>query len=125
MPVIDTHRHPFGAGSKQLFSSVGAYDPQKLLRQAARGTVFYAEWLDGQTTVAEQREGGVTRALLGDGGELELLSQLAGGDEQGTLRTLLEDKLELIERYPEDFGLMAEANPFDYGPADRSSRSRP
>jgi predicted TIM-barrel fold metal-dependent hydrolase len=112
-PVVDTHRHPFGPGAKQLFSSVGAYHPDRPLPQAARGNVFYAEWLDEQTTVAGQRDGGVTRALLSNGGELELLSQLAGGDEPGTLRMLLEDKLELIERHPGDFDLMADANPFD------------
>jgi hypothetical protein len=82
-------------------------------RRPRAATSFYAEWLDEQTTVAGQREGGITRALLSNGGELELLSQLAGGDEPATLRMLLEDKLELIERYPGDFGLMADANPFD------------
>jgi hypothetical protein len=112
-PVIDTHRHPFGPGAKQLFSAVGAYDPDRPLPQAARGNVFYAAWLDEQTTVAGQREGGVTKALLSNGGELEMLSELAGGDEQGTLRMLLEDKLGLIERHPGDFDLMADANPFE------------
>jgi hypothetical protein len=102
MPVIDTHRHPFGQGAKRLFSGVGAYDPHRPLPQAARGNVFYAEWLDEETTVAGQREGGVTRALLSNGGELELLSQLACGDQEGALRMLLGDKLELIERHPDD-----------------------
>ncbi len=72
----------WGPGAKRLFSAVGAYDPGRPLPQAARGNVFYAEWLDEQTTVAGQRERGVTTVLLSNGGELELLSRLAGGDER-------------------------------------------
>ena len=115
MHVIDTHRHPFGAGSKRLMGSVGAYDPAAPLPQAARGNVFYAEWLEEETSVAGQRAGGVTRALLSNGGELELMAQLAGGDARAALRMLLDDKLALVERYPADFELMADANPFDEG----------
>jgi predicted TIM-barrel fold metal-dependent hydrolase len=110
--VIDTHRHPFGDGSKRL-ARAGGYDPARPLPQAVGGNVLYAEWLDEQTTVAGQRAGGVSRAILSNGGEVEMMTQLAGGDQDTALRLLLDDKLQLIERYPNDFDLMADANPFD------------
>ena len=69
--VIGTHRHPFGKREQEIMASVGAYDPSRPLPQAARGNVRYAEWLDEDTTVAGQREGGVTRSLLSNGGERE------------------------------------------------------
>jgi predicted TIM-barrel fold metal-dependent hydrolase len=116
--VIDTHRHPFGEGSKRLMASVGAYDPAQPLPQAARGNVFYAEWLDEETTVTGQREGGIATAILSNGGELELMTQLAGGDEKQALELLLDDKLTLTQRHPADFDLMADANPFNAGCRD-------
>ena len=112
-PIIDTHRHPFGDGSKRLFAAVGAYDPEAPLPQAARGNVFYAEWLDEATTVAGGREGGITTAILSNGGELELMAQLNRGDALGAARQLLDDKLGLMDRHAATFDLMADANPFD------------
>jgi predicted TIM-barrel fold metal-dependent hydrolase len=113
MTVVDTHRHPFGKREQEIMASVGAYDPSRPLPQAARGNVWYAEWLDEDTTVAGQREGGVTRSLLSNGGELEFFAELGGGDTLGTARMMLEEKLELIGRHPDDFGLMVDVDPFD------------
>jgi predicted TIM-barrel fold metal-dependent hydrolase len=113
-PVIDTHRHPFGKGEQDIAVSVGAYDPAKPLPQATAGQVLYAEWLDEETTVAGQRDGGVTRAILSNGGELEFFSQLSGGDARATAQMMLDEKLGLIERHPDDFGLMVDADPFDH-----------
>jgi aminocarboxymuconate-semialdehyde decarboxylase len=111
--VIDTHRHPFGQGEKDIATSVGAYDPSRPLPQATRGNVLYAEWLDEDTTVAGQREGGVTRSILSNGGELEFFAQLGGRDSLAMARTMLDEKLGLIDRHPDDFGLMVDADPFD------------
>ncbi len=113
MRVIDTHRHPLGEAPQRILRRVGAYRPDAPLPQAARGNVFYPEWLDEATTVAGQREGGVTTAVLSNGGEVEFWAQLSGGDVHATLQMLLEDKLGLRERHPEDFEIMVDANPFD------------
>jgi hypothetical protein len=111
--VIDTHRHPFGTGEQEIMASLGAYDPSKPLPQAARGNVWYAEWMDEDTTVTGQREGGVTRSILSNGGELEFFAQAGGRDTLETARMMLEEKLGLIDRHPGDFGLMVDADPFD------------
>ncbi len=113
MHIVDTHRHPLGTGPQRILARIGAFDPNAPLPQASRGNVFYAEWLDEATTVPGGQEGGITKAVLSNGGEVEFWAQLSGGDVRKTLDMLLEDKLGLKERHPGVFEIMVDAHPFD------------
>lgn len=107
--VIDTHRHPVGPKLRSKMEQRGLYDPKKPFPQTnASDVVFYRDFVDLDYSVGPQREGGVTRAITSNGGEIEWFGQeLLRMDTLDTVKFVNDESVEIRDKYPQDFVLMA------------------
>ena len=114
-PVIDTHRHPIGPRLRAKMVERGMFDDSKPLPQTnASDIVFYRDFVDLDYSMGPQREGGVTRAIASSGGEIEWVARkLLGSGPAEAARFVNAESVEIRERYPDDFALMANAHALD------------
>ena len=113
--VVDTHRHPIGPKLRAKMVERGLFDNTKPLPQTnASDIVFYRDFVDLDYSMGPQREGGVTRAIASSGGEIEWVAEkLLGSSPAEAARFVNEESVEIRERYPDDFALMANAHALD------------
>lgn len=113
--VIDTHRHAYGERTRQKFMERGMVDPARGFPQIREQDVFvYESYWDTEGSLAGQRAGGVTKAILSGGSQVETLSRnVFRMDPVDVMQIVFEDRLKLIAQHPEDFDTMVDANPFD------------
>src|SRR5580693_6783052 len=89
--IVDTHRHPIG--------------PKLAAKMAERG--FY----DLEYAMPRSREEGVTLSLASNGGEVEWFARdLLKVSTSDALKILNNEYLEIRDRYPGEFALMANAH---------------
>jgi hypothetical protein len=110
--IVDTHRHPIGPKLAAKMAESGLYDPKQEFPQANdKDLICYREFFDLDYAMPKQREGGVTLSLASNGGEVEWfardLLQVSTGD---ALKILIDEYLEIRDRYPGEFALMANAH---------------
>ena len=110
--IVDTHRHPIGPKLAAKMAEAGLYDPKQEFPQTnAQDLICYREFFDLDYAMPKQREGGVTLSLASNGGEVEWfardLLQVGTGD---ALKILNDEYLEIRDRYPGEFALMANAH---------------
>ena len=110
--IVDTHRHPIGPKLAAKMAERGLYDPKKEFPQAnAQDLICYREFFDLEYAMPKQREGGVTLNLASNGGEVEWFArdmlQVSTGD---ALKFLNDEYLEIKDRFPGEFALMANAH---------------
>jgi predicted TIM-barrel fold metal-dependent hydrolase len=115
--IVDTHRHPVGPKLRAKMAKVGLFDPNKEFPQNnSQDFVVYRDFLDLDYAVHKQREGGVTLSLASNGGEVDWIArdllQVSTGD---ALKFLNDEYLEIKERYPDEFALMANAHALEEG----------
>jgi predicted TIM-barrel fold metal-dependent hydrolase len=115
--IVDTHRHPLGPKLIAKMVGRGLYDPKKPLPQVAAGDVFvYRELVDLEYAMPKQREGGVTLSVASNGGEVEWLGRdILQTTTNETLRFLNDEYLEIRDKYPGEFALMANAHALEEG----------
>src|SRR5271166_5352154 len=110
--IVDTHRHPIGPKLAAKMAERGLYDPKQEFPQTnAQDFICYREFFDLEYAMPKQREGGVTLSLASNGGEVEWFArdmlQVSTGE---ALKFLNEEYLEIRDRYPGEFALMANAH---------------
>ena len=110
--IVDTHRHPIGPKLAAKMAERGLYDPKQEFPQAnSHDLICYREFFDLDYAMPKQREGGVTLSLASNGGEVEWFArdmlQVSTGD---ALKFLNDEYLEIRDRYPGEFALMANAH---------------
>ena len=110
--IVDTHRHPIGPKLAAKMAERGFYDPKQEFPQTnAQDLIGYREFYDLEYAMPKAREEGVTLCLASNGGEVEWfardLLQVSTGD---ALKTLNDEYLEIRDRYPGEFALMANAH---------------
>ncbi len=110
--IVDTHRHPIGPKLAAKMAERGFCDPKQEFPQTnAQDLIGYREFYDLDYAMPKQREGGVTLSLASNGGEVEWfardLLQVSTGD---ALKILNDEYLEIRDRYPGEFALMANAH---------------
>jgi predicted TIM-barrel fold metal-dependent hydrolase len=115
--IVDTHRHPIGPKLAAKMAQAGLYDPKKEFPQTnPQDLMCYREFFDLEYAMPKQREGGVTLSLASNGGEVEWfardLLQVSTGD---ALKVLNDEYLEIRDRYPGEFALMANAHALEEG----------
>jgi hypothetical protein len=115
--IVDTHRHPIGPKLAAKMAESGLYDPKQALPQTnAQDLICYREFFDLDFAMPKQREGGVTLSLASNGGEVDWLArdllQVSTGE---ALKFLNDEYLEIRDRYPGEFALMANAHALEEG----------
>jgi predicted TIM-barrel fold metal-dependent hydrolase len=111
-PTVDTHRHPIGPKLAAKMAERGFYDPKQPFPQTnAQDLIGYREFYDLEYAMPRSREEGVTLSLASNGGEVEWFARdmlkVSTGD---ALKTLNDEYLEIRDRYPGEFALMANAH---------------
>jgi hypothetical protein len=112
LAIVDTHRHPVGPKLRAKLAEAGLFDPNQEFPQTnALDFIAYRDVLDLDYAMPKQREGGVTLSLASNGGEVEgtarNLLKVSTGD---VLRFFNDEYLEIQDRYPGEFALMANAH---------------
>jgi predicted TIM-barrel fold metal-dependent hydrolase len=115
--IVDTHRHPVGPKLRAKMAEVGAFDPNQEFPQTnAEDLIVYRDFVDLDYAMPKQREGGVTLSLASNGGEVDWIArdllQVSTGD---ALKFLNDEYLEIKDRYPGEFALMANAHALEEG----------
>jgi hypothetical protein len=115
--IVDTHRHPIGPKLAAKMAERGFYDPKKEFPQTnAQDLIGYREFYDLDYAMPKQREGGVTLSVASNGGEVDWLArdllQVSTGE---ALKFLNDEYLEIRDRYPGEFALMANAHALEEG----------
>jgi predicted TIM-barrel fold metal-dependent hydrolase len=115
--IVDTHRHPVGPKLRAKMVEVGLLDPDQEFPQTnPEDLVVYRDFVDLDYAMPKQREGGVTLSLASNGGEVEwiarVLLRVSTGD---ALKFLNDEYLEIKDRYPGEFALMANAHALQEG----------
>src|SRR6202140_5299399 len=110
--IVDTHRHPIGPKLAAKMAEAGLYDPKQEFPQTnPQDLICYREFFDLDYAMPKQREEGVTLSLASNGGEVEWfardLLKVSTGD---ALKILNDEYLEIRDRYPGEFALMANAH---------------
>jgi len=110
--IVDTHRHPIGPKLAAKMAERGFYDPKQPFPQTnAQDLIGYREFYDLEYAMPKSREEGVTLSLASNGGEVEWFArdmlQVSTGD---ALKFLNDEYLEIRDRYPGEFALMANAH---------------
>jgi predicted TIM-barrel fold metal-dependent hydrolase len=110
--IVDTHRHPIGPKLSAKFAERGVYDPKKPFPQTnAADIMTYREFMDLAYSMPMQREGGVTRSIASAGGEVEWVAQqILETNTVDALKFMNDEFLEIRDRYPGEFDLMANAH---------------
>jgi hypothetical protein len=109
--IVDTHRHPIGPKLAAKMAEAGLYDPKQAFPQANdKDLICYREFFDLDYAMPKQREEGVTLSVASNGGEVvwfaQDLLQVSTGE---ALKFLNDEYLEIRDRYPGEFALMANA----------------
>ena len=115
--IVDTHRHPIGPKLAAKVAERGLYDPkQEFPLTNAQDLICYREFFDLDYAMPKQREGGVTLSLASNGGEVEWFARdmlkVSTGE---ALKFLNDEYLEIRDRYPGEFALMANAHALEEG----------
>jgi len=115
--IVDTHRHPVGPKLRAKMVEVGLFDPNQEFPQTNAGDlIVYRDFVDLDYAMPKQREGGVTLSLASNGGEVDWIArdmlQVSTGD---ALKFLNDEYLEIKDRYPGEFALMANAHALEVG----------
>src|SRR5271157_4365030 len=110
--IVDTHRHPVGPKLRAKMVEAGLFEPNHEFPQTnAQDFIVYREFFDLDYAMPKQREGGVTLSLASNGGEVDWIArellQISTGD---ALKFLNDEYLEIRDRYPGEFALMANAH---------------
>jgi hypothetical protein len=113
--IVDTHRHPIGPKLAAKMAEAGLYDPNRAFPQANdKDLICYRELFDLDYAMPKQRQEGVTLSLASNGGEVEWFArailQVSTGE---ALKFLNDEYLEIRDRYPGEFALMANAHAFE------------
>ena len=123
--IVDTHRHPIGPKLAAKMAERGFYDPKQAFPQTnAQDLIGYREFYDLEYAMPKSREEGVTLSLASNGGEVEWfardLLKVSTGD---ALKILNDEYLEIRDRYPGEFALMANAHALEEDCRPPGSRS--
>ena len=115
--IVDTHRHPIGPKLVAKMAERGLYDPKQEFPQTnAQDLICYREFFDLDYAMPMQRDGGVTLSLASNGGEVEWFARdilrVSTGE---ALKFLNDEYLEIRDRYPGEFALMANAHALEEG----------
>ncbi len=110
--LVDTHRHPIGPRLQAKMAERGLFDPnQEFPQDNSQDLIVYREFVDLDYAMPKQREGGVTLSLASNGGEVDWIArellEVSTGD---ALRFMNDEYLEIKDRYPGEFALMANAH---------------
>ena len=110
--IIDTHRHPIGPKLAAKMGEAGLYDPKLPFPQTnPMDFVCDRDFIDLDYAMPKQREGGVTLSIASNGGEVEWFARdLLKVSTVDALKTLNDEYLEIKDRYPGEFELMANAH---------------
>jgi predicted TIM-barrel fold metal-dependent hydrolase len=113
--IVDTHRHPVGPKLRAKMVEVGLFDPTKEFPQTnPQDFVVYRDFFDLDYAMPKQREGGVTLSLASNGGEVDWIARdLLHVSTVDALKFLNDEYLEIKDRYPGEFALMANAHALD------------
>src|SRR5271170_4438424 len=104
--IVDTHRHPIGPKLADKMAKRGFYDPKQEFPQTnAQDLIGYREFYDLDYAMTKQRAEGVTLSIASNGGEVDWfareLLKVSTGD---ALKILNDEYLEIMDRYPDEFG---------------------
>jgi predicted TIM-barrel fold metal-dependent hydrolase len=115
--IVDTHRHPVGPKLAAKMAARGLYDPNQEFPLAnAQDFLCYREFFDLDYAMPKQREGGVTLSLASNGGEVDWIArELLQVSTSEALKFLNGEYLEIRDRYPSEFALMANAHALEEG----------
>jgi predicted TIM-barrel fold metal-dependent hydrolase len=115
--IVDTHRHPIGPKLAAKMGEAGLYDPKLPFPQTnPQDLICYREFFDLDYAMPKQREEGVTLSLASNGGEVEWFARdLLKVSTVDALKTLNDEYLEIRDRYPGEFALMANAHALEEG----------
>src|ERR1700693_488930 len=110
--IVDTHRHPIGPKLAAKMAEAGFYNPKQPFPQTNdKDLIGYREFFDLEYAMPKSREEGVTLSVASNGGEVEWfardLLKVSTGD---ALKVLNDEYLEIRDRYPGEFALMANAH---------------
>jgi predicted TIM-barrel fold metal-dependent hydrolase len=110
--IVNTHRHPIGHKLAAKMAKRGFYDPTKPFPQTnAQDLIGYREFYDLEYAMPRSREEGVTLSLASNGGEVEWFARdMLKVSTVDALKTLNDEYLEIRDRYPGEFALMANAH---------------
>jgi hypothetical protein len=110
--IVDTHRHPIGPKLAAKMAERGFYDPKQEFPQTnAQDLIGYREFYDLEYAMPKSREEGVTLSLASNGGEVEWFARdLLKVSTSDALKILNDEYLEIRDRYPGEFALMANAH---------------
>lgn len=111
-PIVDTHRHPVGPKLAAKMGERGLYDPKQPFPQTSPlDFVCYRDSIDLDYAVTKQRKGGVTLSIASNGGEVAWIAQdLLQVSTSEALKFLNDEYLEIRDRFPGEFELMANAH---------------
>src|SRR5271167_4089849 len=115
--IVDTHRHPIGPKLAAKMAERGLYDPNQEFPQTnAQDLICYREFFDLDYAMPKQRAGGVTLSLASNGGEVEWFARdMLQVSTIEALKFLNDEYLEIRDRYPGEFALMANAHALEEG----------
>ncbi len=110
--IVDTHRHPIGPKLAAKMEDAGLYDSKKSFPQSNdKDLICYREFFDLEYAMPKQRAGGVTLSLASNGGEVEWFAKdLLRVSTVDALKFVNNEYLEIRDRYPTEFALMANAH---------------
>ena len=110
--IVDTHRHPIGPKLAAKMAERGFCDPKQEFPQTnAQDLIGYREFYDLEYAMPKAREEGVTLCLASNGGEVEWFARdLLKGSTVDALKNLNDEYLEIRNRHPGEFALMANAH---------------
>ena len=110
--IVDTHRHPVGPKLRAKMVEVGLFDPNQEFPQTnPQDFIVYRDFFDLDYAMPKQREGGVTLSLASNGGEVDWIARdLLHVSTVNALKFLNDEYLEIKDRYPGEFELMANAH---------------
>jgi predicted TIM-barrel fold metal-dependent hydrolase len=113
--IVDTHRHPIGPKLAAKMAEAGFFDPKKPFPQTnAQDLTGYRTFYDLDYAMPMQREGGVTLSIASNGGEVDWIARdLLKVSTSDALKFLNDEYLEIKDRFPGEWELMANAHALD------------
>src|SRR3984957_4049372 len=112
--IVDTHRPPIGPKLAAKMAAADLYDPKQAFPQANdKDLICYREFVDLAYAMIKQREEGVTLSVASNGGEVEWIAGMLQMSASDAIKFLNDDGLEIQDRYPGEFALMANAHALD------------
>jgi predicted TIM-barrel fold metal-dependent hydrolase len=109
--IVDTHRHPVGPKLRAKMAEAGFFDPKQDFPQTnAQDLIGYRSFYDLDYAMPKQREEGVTLSIMSNGGEVPWIAQLLKASTGDAIKFLNDEYLEIKDRYPGEFELMANAH---------------